>query len=72
MAAWEHEAVATDDVAPDEAQQRRVAAWASIKDSESMAVPDPADLMVELEEIRARTLPGPESIRDLIDEGRKL
>ena len=63
--------MAPDDVAPDEAQQLRVAAWARIRDSEPMAVPTPDALMVKLEEIRARTSPGPESIRDLIDEGRK-
>ena len=63
--------MAIDDVSPDEAQQHRFAAWASIRDSEPMAVPDPDALMAELEEIRARTLPGPESVRDLINEGRK-
>lgn len=60
-----------DDVAPEDGQQRRVAAWAAIKDTEPMTVPDPAALMAELEAIRARTSPGPESMRDLIDEGRK-
>ena len=60
-----------DDLAPEDGQQRRVTAWASIKDTEPMTVPDPAALMAELEAIRARTSPGPESMRDLIDEGRK-
>ena len=60
-----------DDVAPEDGQQRRVGAWAAVTDTEPMAVPDPDALMAELEEIRARTLPGPESVRDLINEGRK-
>jgi hypothetical protein len=63
--------MAIDDVAPDKAQQRRVGAWAAVTDSKPMAVPDPAALMAGLEAIRARTLPGPESVRDLIDEGRR-
>ena len=63
--------MAPDDVAPEDVQQRRVAVWAAIGDAEPMAVPDPAALMAELEAIRARTLPGPESMRDLIDEGRR-
>lgn len=63
--------MAPDDVAPEDVQQRRVAAWAAVRDAEPMAVQDPAALMAELEAVRARTLPGPESMRDLIDEGRK-
>lgn len=63
--------MAPNDVAPKDGQQRRVAAWAAIRDTEPMAVPDPAALRAELEAIRARTLSGPESMRDLIDEGRK-
>lgn len=63
--------MATDDVAPEDGHQRRVATWAAIRDAEPIAVPDPAALMAELETIRARTSPGPESMRDLIDEGRK-
>jgi hypothetical protein len=61
-----------DDVASMDVQQRRLAAWAAIRDTEPMAVPDPAALMAELEALRARTSPGPESMRELIDEGRKL
>lgn len=60
-----------DDVAPEDGQQRRVGAWAAVTDTESTTVPDPAALMAGLEAIRARTSPGPESMRDLIDEGRK-
>lgn len=63
--------MAPDDVAPEDVQQRRVTAWTAITDTELMAVPDPAAVMAELEAIRARTSPGPESMRDLIDEGRR-
>lgn len=63
--------MATDDVAPEEAHQRRVAAWAAIANAAPMAAPEPAVLMAELVEIRARTLPGSESTRDLVDESRK-
>ena len=64
--------MATDDVAPEDGQHHRVATWAAVKDAEPIAVPDPAALMAELEAIRARTSPGPESMRDLIDEGRRI
>lgn len=63
--------MAIDDVAPREAEQRRAVAWATIKESESMAVPDPDALTAELEGVRGRGLPGPESMRHLSNEGRR-
>jgi len=58
-------------VSPVEAQQRRATAWAAIRDAEPMAVPDPVELRAELQALRERTISGPESMRDLINEGRK-
>lgn len=63
--------MAIDDLSPREAEKRRAVAWATIRESESMAVPDPDALMAELEEVRGRRLPAPESMRHLSNEGRR-
>ena len=51
--------MALDDVAPEDVQQRRVAAWAAVRDAEPMAVQDPAALMAELEAIGRARYPAP-------------
>jgi hypothetical protein len=69
LLACENELTEEGDVWPDESVQQ-AAAWAAITGAEPMAVPDAVDLIAELEAIRGRTLSGPESMRDLINEGR--
>ena len=63
--------MANDDDAPSEAQQRRAAAWATIRDSQPMTVPEPAALMTELAGLRGRGLSDPESMHNLINQGRR-
>lgn len=63
--------MAVDDLSPREVEQRRAVAWATIRESESMTVPDPDALMAELEEARGRRLPAHESMRHLSNEGRR-
>ncbi len=59
------------DISSVETQQRRATAWAAIRDAEPMAVPDPVELKAELQALRERAISRPESMRDLINEGRK-